>query len=308
MPEEIKLTVTEESAGLRADVFLAGELEEHTRSSVQRFFEKGFISVNGKTAVKNYRLKAGDAIEVSLPEPEPSEVLPENIPLDIVYEDDSLLVVNKPKGMVVHPAAGNAAGTLVNALLYHCGGSLSGIGGVIRPGIVHRIDKDTSGLLIVAKTDAAHRGLSEQIKAHSFTRRYHAVLYGRLKNESGTVDAPIGRHPAERKKMCVTDKDSRAAVTHYKVCEYLDGFTHVILELETGRTHQIRVHMAYLGHPVAGDAVYGPKKVITELVGQCLHARTIGFIHPANGEYMEFTSDLPDYFTRFLQKHGERQL
>ena len=223
-------------------------------------------------------------------------------PEAILYEDNHLLVVNKPKGMVVHPAAGNPSGTLVNALLAHCRGSLSGIGGVVRPGIVHRIDKDTSGLLIVAKNDFAHLRLAEQIKVHSFTRIYEAVVYGSLRGDEGTVDAPIGRHPVDRKKMAVTERNSRPAVTHYTVLARYPGFTHVRLRLETGRTHQIRVHMASLGHPVAGDEVYGPKKVISELHGQCLHAKHIGFTHPRDGRWLEFESELPPYFTAFLEK------
>ena len=240
-----------------------------------------------------------------MPEPTVYEARPENIPLDIVYEDADLLVVNKPKGMVVHPAAGNYDGTLVNALLYHCH-DLSGINGVLRPGIVHRIDKDTSGLLIVAKNDRAHQGLAEQIKVHSFTRIYEAIVYGRLRDDSGTVNAPIGRHPTKRKQMAVTPVNSKPAVTHYEVIARYDGntkhgaFTHVRLRLETGRTHQIRVHMASIGHPVVGDAVYGPDAYQKELHGQCLHARTIGFVHPVTGAYLEFTSDLPPYFKDFL--------
>ena len=245
---------------------------------------------------------------ILLPEPVDDTAAPEEIPLDIVYEDNDLLVVNKPKGMVVHPAAGNRTGTLVNALLAHCGDSLSGINGVIRPGIVHRIDKDTSGLLIVAKNDAAHRSLATQIKAHSFTREYQAVVYGKLRQDDGTIDAPIGRSTADRKKMAVTEKNSRSAVTHYHVLARYDGFTHVALRLETGRTHQIRVHMAWLGHPVAGDPVYGPKKVIASLGGQCLHAGKIGFEHPRTGEWMEFESPLPPYFTKFLTEPGEKRI
>ena len=260
--------------------------------------------VQGKAGSKSLRMQPGWQVEGTLPRPEMAEILPQEIPLDIVYEDDDLLVVNKPKDMVVHPAPGNPDGTLVNALLAHCGDSLSGINGVIRPGIVHRIDKDTSGLLIVAKNDVAHQKLAAQIQAHSFTREYEAVVYGNVKQDEGTVDAPIGRHPIDRKRMAVTEKASRNAVTHYRVLARYRGFTHVRLRLETGRTHQIRVHMAYLGHPVAGDPVYGPKKVITSLGGQCLHARTIGFIHPRTGEYLEFTSDLPDYFTKFLKSLG----
>ena len=228
--------------------------------------------------------------------------LPQDIDLPILYEDDDIVVVNKPAGMVVHPAAGNYEGTLVNALLWHCGDSLSGINGVMRPGILHRIDKNTSGLLMVAKNDFAHEKLAEQIKEHSFTREYEAIVYGRIKTESGTVNAPIGRHPVRRKEMAVTDKNSREAITHYKVIAELDGFSHIRLKLETGRTHQIRVHMAYLGHPVAGDDVYGPKRVIKSLGGQCLHAKKIGFIHPRSNEYLEFESELPRYFSEFLKE------
>ena len=245
-------------------------------------------------------------MEAVEPPPEVLDVTPQNIPLDIVYEDGDLLVVNKPKGMVVHPAPGNPDGTLVNALLYHCGGSLSGINGVIRPGIVHRIDKDTSGLLIVAKNDRAHQSLAEQIAVHSFTRIYNAVVYGNLKTEEGTISAPLGRHPADRKRMAVLSSGGREAVTHYRVLERFSGFTLVECRLETGRTHQIRVHMAHIGHPVAGDPVYGPKKCITELHGQCLHARVIGFVHPATGEYLEFDSGLPPYFQQFLSKLRSR--
>ena len=230
------------------------------------------------------------------------DVLPQNIPLDIVYEDNDLLVVNKPKGMVVHPAAGNYTDTLVNALMFHCKDSLSGINGVLRPGIVHRIDKNTSGLLIVAKNDKAHNHLALQIKEHSFTREYVTVIYGNIKDDVGTVDAPIGRHTVDRKKMCVINKNSKNAVTHYEVLERFDGFTMLRCKLETGRTHQIRVHMAYIGHPVAGDDVYGPKKVIKSLEGQCLHAQKIGFIHPSTNEYLEFTSDIPDTFSAFINK------
>lgn len=264
--------------------------------------EQGLITVNGKPLTKNAHLKPDDEITVIVPDAVPDDVVPQAIPLDIVYEDADLLVVNKPKGMVVHPAAGHADGTLVNALLAHCGGSLSGIGGVTRPGIVHRIDKDTSGLLMVAKNDKAHQGLAAQIKEHSFTRVYETVVVGHLREQSGTVDKPIGRHPTDRKRMAVTAKNSRNAVSHYEVLERLNGYDHVRVKLETGRTHQIRVHMAALGHPVAGDTVYGSSKPIPGLEGQCLHARTVGFVHPQTGEYMEFTSELPPYFTAFLQK------
>lgn len=298
MPEWI---AAPEDAGARLDAFLAGKMEK-TRSSVQKLIEEENVQLNGAPAAKNARLREGDRVEATEPPPEVLDVKPQNIPLDIVYEDQDLLVVNKPKGMVVHPAAGNPDGTLVNALLFHCGDSLSGINGVIRPGIVHRIDKDTSGLLIVAKNDRAHQSLAEQIAVHSFTRIYNAVVYGIVKEEEGTVSAPIGRHPTDRKRMAVLSSGGREAVTHYRVLERFPGFTLVECRLETGRTHQIRVHMAHIGHPVAGDPVYGPKKCITELQGQCLHARVIGFIHPATGEYLEFDSGLPPYFERFLEK------
>lgn len=288
-------------SSVRLDVF-AAEVAEVSRSRAASLISDGFVTVNGLAVSKNCKLKSGDEVSITLPDPEEYSVEPENIPLDIVYEDEQLLVVNKPKDMVVHPAAGNYSGTLVNAVMYHCGESLSGINGVMRPGILHRIDKDTSGLLLVAKTDLAHNCLAEQIKEHSCNRIYEAVVYGNLKGDSGKVDAPIGRHPIKRKQMAVTEHNSKSAVTHYEVVERLNGFTHVRLKLETGRTHQIRVHMSYIGHPVAGDEVYGPKKVIIKLGGQCLHARQIGFVHPLSGEYMEFTSELPDYFKSFLEE------
>lgn len=288
--------------GERIDKFIAANIENITRSAVQGLIQSGNVTVNGKSVDKNYKLRNNDEVKVNIPDPVPLDVTAENIPLDIVYEDEDLLVVNKPKGMVVHPAVGNYTGTLVNALLYHCVDGLSGINGVMRPGIVHRIDKNTSGLLIVAKSDRAHMGLAQQIKEHSFTREYEAVVIGNIKNDSGTVDAPIGRHPIDRKKMAVTDKNSKNAVTHYQVLQRHKGFTHLRLILETGRTHQIRVHMSYIGHPVAGDDVYGNKKDKLPFEGQCLHAKKIGFIHPVTGEYLEFTSDLPQYFKNFLKK------
>ena len=294
-------TVSPENNGERIDKLIAILDESITRSSVQKLIEEENVTVNGKIPSKNLKLKTGDEIVISIPDPVLPEALPENIPLDIVYEDSDLLVVNKPKGMVVHPATENYSGTLVNALLYHCGDSLSGINGVLRPGIVHRIDKDTSGLLIVAKNDFSHRLLAEQIKVHSFTRKYQAVVYGNLKDDEGTINAPIGRHPTDRKKMAVTEKNSRNAITHYKVLGRYNGFTHVELTLETGRTHQIRVHMAYTGHPVAGDAVYGSKKVITKLCGQCLHAYFISFKHPRTNETITLSAPLPQYFTDFLK-------
>ena len=274
-----------------------------TRAAAVRLTESGDVTLNGKTASKSDKVKIGDIVEITYPEPVSSEAVPQDIPLDIIYEDDDLLVVNKPKGMVVHPAAGNPDGTLVNALLYHCGDSLSGIGGVVRPGIVHRIDKDTSGLLMVAKNDTAHLKLSEQIKEHSFTREYEAVIIGHLKEQKGSIDAPIGRSKIDRKKMAVTELNSKNAVTRYEVLEEYPGFSYVRLRLETGRTHQIRVHMAYLGHPLAGDGVYGGRNAERIMEGgQCLHARKIGFKHPTTGKYMEFTSPLPEYFTKFLEK------
>ena len=267
------------------------------------------MEVGGRPAAKNCKVGAGETVTVAIPDPKPCEAAAQAIPLDVVYEDDCLLVVNKPKGMVVHPAPGHYEGTLVNALLAHCGDSLSGIGGVQRPGILHRIDKDTSGLLMVAKTDAAHQFLAAQIKDHSFTREYEAVVHGQIKNDQGRVEAPIGRHPQKRKQMAVTDRNSKPAVTHYTVLARYPvpgsgGFTHLRLRLETGRTHQIRVHMAHIGHPVAGDALYGPKKPAPGLDGQCLHAKKVGFIHPQTGAYMEFDSPLPDYFTAFLHRLG----
>ena len=300
--KEYRLTIPPEAEGLRVDKAVSRLLPELSRSAVQSLCKSGGVLLGGRPADKNDQVKAGLEVLVQAPDPEPMDAQGEDIPLDIVYEDGDLLVVNKPKGMVVHPAAGNHTGTLVNALLHHCGDSLSGIGGVIRPGIVHRIDKDTSGLLIVAKNDGAHQALSEQIKAHTFTREYAAVVHGHFKENTFTVDAPIGRSQTDRKKMCVTDRNSRHAVTHVEVLEELPGFSYIKCRLETGRTHQIRVHMAYLGHPVAGDRVYGPKKSSVDTQGQCLHARTIGFRHPSTGEWMDFTSQLPPYFEALLQK------
>ncbi len=302
MVDAMIITVDEDFAGERIDKVICSFSKELSRSGVQKMMECGAVTIASKPVSKNYKVRLGDKISVVIPKPRELELKPENIELDIRYEDSDLLVVNKPKGMVVHPAAGNYDKTLVNALLYHCKGSLSGINGVIRPGIVHRIDKDTSGLLIVAKNDFAHINLAEQIKAHSFEREYQTVVYGGFKTDCGTVDAPIGRHSVDRKKMCVTEKNSKNAVTHYEVVERYKGFTHLRVHLETGRTHQIRVHMAYIGHPVAGDPVYGPKKVITELCGQCLHAGLIGFRHPRTGKHIEVTSELPEYFEAFLRR------
>ena len=297
-----RFVVGAEQEGWRIDRFLAGQLEGATRSRIQQLIVDGRVQLNDGPAPKSARLKEGDVVSCDFPAPQQLEVKAEPIPLEIFYEDKDLLVVNKPKGMVVHPAPGNSEGTLVNALLYHCKGSLSGIGGVLRPGIVHRIDKDTSGLLVVAKNDAAHQALSAQLATHSMTRVYQAVVYGGFAQEEGQIDAPIGRSEKDRKKMAVTNKNAKNAVTGYRVVARYRGFTHLELRLKTGRTHQIRVHMASIGHPVAGDPVYGPRAVIRELGGQCLHAGTLGFVHPATGEYLEFNAPLPEYFTNFLHK------
>ncbi len=296
MTETIK--ITQETAGTRLDVFVASQAAI-SRSQAQLWIADDRVTVNGKVATKKYSVSLGDEVAIEPPPLKEYELVPENIPLDIVYEDGDLLVVNKPKGMVVHPAAGHTSGTLVHALLYHCGDSLSGINGVLRPGIVHRIDKDTSGLLMVAKNDMAHNGLAEQIKEHSFLRRYETVVTGHLRDQSGTVNAPIGRNPNNRLKMAVTPQNSKHAVTHYTVTESFDGFDRVQVTLETGRTHQIRVHMAHLGHPVAGDTLYGGR-AINGFEGQCLHAKALGFVHPRTGESLFFDSELPLYFEQFL--------
>lgn len=299
--EEVILTVTDDDP-IRLDKYMADNLNNTlTRSAIAKLIENGSVILNGKKASKSNKVSSGDTIGIILPKPIPDKATPEDIPLNIVYEDSDLLVVNKPKGMVVHPAPGNYTGTLVNALLYHCKDSLSGIGGVLRPGIVHRIDKDTSGLLMVAKNDSAHNFLAKQIKDHSFKREYEAVVCGTMKQSCGIVDAPIGRNPNDRIKMAVTDKNSKNAVTHYELIEQYEKFAHIKLRLETGRTHQIRVHMAYLNRPVANDAIYGKAEKLCDFDGQCLHAKTLGFVHP-NGKYMEFTSELPDYFKDFLDK------
>ena len=300
--EPVIIKVDDEWAGERADKLLSAVLSDYSRSFVQNLFADELVSCKGKTVSKSFKPKNGDELCFTVPEPKMLSLEPENIPLEIMYEDSELLVVNKPRGMVVHPAPGNYSGTLVNALMHHCKGNLSGINGVIRPGIVHRIDKDTSGLLLVAKTDTAHVSLSAQIKEHSLAREYRAVIHGHLKEQEGVVDAPIGRSPNDRKKMCVTDKNSKNAVTHYTVLEEYRDFTFLKLRLETGRTHQIRVHMAYLGHPVAGDPVYGPKNGVTSLGGQCLHAGLLGFVHPSSGELIRVESPLPEYFTDFLRR------
>ena len=302
--EILEFVVAPDSEGARLDRFLSGEETGLSRSALQNLIDQCLVSCNGKFAPKSLKVKAGDLVKVQIPSARPVETIPQDIPLDVVYEDSHLLVVNKPKGMVVHPAPGNPDGTLVNALLYHCAGSLSGIGGELRPGIVHRIDKDTSGLLVVAKDDATHVGLSEQMAVHSIRRVYNSVVYGGFAQDEGFVEAPLARSKADRKKMAVyaaNTPGTKYAYTAYSVLGRYDGFTHIACQLKTGRTHQIRVHMASIGHPVAGDPVYGPHKCITSLKGQCLHAKTLGFVHPATGQYMEFDSELPEYFTHFLK-------
>ena len=293
-------------SGTRIDAWLSANIPDLTRNAAQRLLAEGMVQVNGKPPKKNHKVSAGDAILVTIPDIAEVPLVPQNIPLDIVYEDDDVVVVNKPRGMVVHPAPGHPDGTLVNALMYHCGDSLSGVGGEKRPGIVHRIDKDTSGLLIVAKNDAAHLALSAQLSDRSLSRVYRAVVTGNLRQDSGTVDAPIGRHPNDRKKMAVTQQHSRNAVTHWSVLERYRGYTHVRCKLETGRTHQIRVHMAHIGHPLLGDEVYGHAKLPEKgLVGQCLHAKELQFIHPRTGEAVHLDTELPDYFKEVLARLGQ---
>jgi len=300
-----KYIITEQDSAekLRLDS-CAAKVFGISRARAQDLIAQGLLLVNGKVREKKYLLSAGEELSVELPEDKELEAIPQNIPIDIVYEDDYLLVVDKPRGMVVHPAAGNPDGTLVNALLYHCKGRLSSINGIIRPGIVHRIDKDTSGLLIVAKTDEAHKGLAEQIAVHSFIRKYEAIVGGHMREDSGTVDAPIGRHKSDRKKMAVTELNSKSAITHWRtLCESAE-YTHLELKLETGRTHQIRVHMAYIGHPVAGDTVYGNARYRLGMEGQCLFAKYISFVHPITGETMEFEAARPAYFSDALRRAG----
>ena len=295
------LTATPEQAGQRLDAFLAQALPELTRSAAQRLIAEGLVTVDGKAPAKSLKLSGGETVAVTVPEPEEAQALPEDIPLDVVYEDDDVIVVNKPVGMVVHPAPGHSGGTLVNALLHHCGDSLSGIGGELRPGIVHRIDRDTSGLIIAAKNDFAHQALSAQLQDHSLCRTYEAMVIGNLREDSGTVNAPIDRNPKDRKKMAVVP-GGRPAVTHWQVLERFPGYTYVRCRLETGRTHQIRVHMAYIGHPLYGDTVYGAKKAAPGMTGQCLHAVGLTFRHPRTGETVELSCPLNEEFTAFLRK------
>ncbi|RGH41590.1 MULTISPECIES: RluA family pseudouridine synthase [Clostridia] len=297
-----KLFFTIEKGGERIDKYLSEQLEDMTRSHIQKLIKENMVRVNGMTVKSNFKLSASDQIEVEIPELKEPDILPENIPLDILYEDQDILVVNKPKGMVVHPAPGHYTGTLVNAIMYHCKDNLSGINGVMRPGIVHRIDMDTTGSLLICKNDRAHQALAKQLKEHSITRKYHAIVHGRLKEDEGTIDKPIGRHPIDRKKMSVHCTNGREAVTHYRVLKRFQQFTYIECQLETGRTHQIRVHMSSIGHPILGDQVYGPAKCPYKLQGQTLHAKVLGITHPTTGKYMEFDAPLPDYFQGLLEK------
>ena len=300
--EPMILQAAPEDAGQRLDSFLAAHLEGISRSAAARLLEEGCVLCDGRVPGKSLRLTGTEEISVTLPQPEDTELIPQDIPLDVVYEDADVIVINKPTGLVVHPAPGHPDGTLVNALLYHCGDSLSGIGGEKRPGIVHRIDRDTSGLIIAAKNDRAHQALAAQLADHTLARTYECLVTGNLREDSGTVDAPIGRHPTDRKKMAVTEKNSRRAVTHWEVIARYPGVTHVRCRLETGRTHQIRVHMAYLGHPILGDTVYGAKKAVPGLTGQCLHAVGLRFLHPSTGEVVELSCPLPEEFQAYLRK------
>lgn len=297
-----KLFFTIEKGGERIDKYLSEQLEDMTRSHIQKLIKENMVRVNGMAVKSNFKLSASDQIEVEIPELKEPDILSENIPLDILYEDQDILVVNKPKGMVVHPAPGHYTGTLVNAIMYHCKDNLSGINGVMRPGIVHRIDMDTTGSLLICKNDRAHQALAEQLKEHSITRKYHAIVHGRLKEDEGTIDKPIGRHPIDRKKMSVHCTNGREAITHYRVLKRFQQFTYIECQLETGRTHQIRVHMSSIGHPILGDQVYGPAKCPYKLQGQTLHAKVLGITHPTTGEYMEFDAPLPDYFQGLLEK------
>ena len=300
--EILEFSVDGSENGIRIDRYLSEKNAELSRSYLQKLLKEQGITVNGREVKANYTVQAGDEIRISLPDLSEPDILPEDIPLDILYEDEDVMVVNKPKGMVVHPSAGHTSGTLVNAILFHCQGNLSGINGVMRPGIVHRIDKDTTGALLICKNDVAHRDLAEQLKEHSIKRRYRAIVSGNLKDDEGTVEGPIGRHPVDRKKMAINYKNGKEAITHYKVLERFGNATYIECRLETGRTHQIRVHMTSIGHPLLGDEVYGSGKNPYHLQGQALHAMVLGFVHPRTGEYLEFTAPLPEYFTNLLEK------
>ena len=296
-------TVTGEGEASRLDAFLSAQLDGLSRSHIQKILKGGGVLVNGRPEKSSYRVAPGDQVELEVPEPEEPEILAEEMDLDILYEDRDIILINKPKGMVVHPAAGHYSGTLVNGLMAHCREELSGINGVLRPGIVHRIDMDTTGVLIACKNDFAHAGIAQQLKVHSITRKYYAIVHGVIREEEGTVNAPIGRHPTDRKKMSINTKNGREAVTHYRVLQRFEKFTYVECQLETGRTHQIRVHMASIHHPLLGDTVYGPAKCpVSGLQGQTLHAGVLGFLHPRTGEYMEFSAPLPEYFQELLKK------
>lgn len=294
--------VEKEMNALRIDKFVSERMDGVSRSYIQKLIRDGLVTVDLRPVKANYKVNEGERVEVALPEPVSLDIEPQNIPLDILYEDDDVLLVNKPKDMVVHPSAGHLDGTLVNALLYHCKDCLSSINGVMRPGIVHRIDKDTTGVLIICKNDKAHNCIAEQLKVHSITRKYHALVWNNLTEDSGTVDAPVGRHPIDRKKMAVNYKNGKPAITHYRVLERFGNYTYIECELETGRTHQIRVHMTSIGHPLVGDPIYGPARQPFKTQGQMLHAKVFGFIHPTTGEYMEFETPLPDYFEDILNK------
>lgn len=303
MEEILTFEVEDKEEGTRIDRYLTGVMKDRSRSFVQKLLKDEKVSLTGKTVKASYKVQKGDQIEVLVPEPEELEILPEDIPLDILYEDEDILIVNKPKGMVVHPAAGHYSHTLVNAVLFHCKDQLSGINGVLRPGIVHRIDMDTTGALVICKNDISHQKLAEQLAVHSITRRYRALVHGNLREDKGTVTGAIGRHPTDRKKMAVNEKNGKPAVTHYRVLERFGSFTYIECELETGRTHQIRVHMASIGHPLVGDTVYGPKKCpFRNLQGQTLHAMVLGFVHPGTGKYLEVTAPLPEYFENLLSE------
>ncbi len=294
-----RIVVTDEDEGVRIDKYLADTLEDITRSRIQKLIDEGEITVNDKSVKSNHKIKENDIIMINIPEAVEINIQAEDIPLDIIYEDEDLLVVNKPKGMVVHPAPGHYTGTLVNAIMYHCKDGLSGINGELRPGIVHRIDMDTTGLLVVCKNDYAHNFIAAQLKEHSITRKYHAIVYNSVKEDEGTINAKLGRNPSDRKKMAIT-KEGREAITHYHVLERLKNYSYVECQLETGRTHQIRVHLTSINHPLLGDELYGPKNCNYNLQGQTLHAKVLGFVHPRTGEYMEFESPLPDYFEKLL--------
>ena len=302
MEKEILIIADEAGEGVRIDKFIATQNEELSRSYIKKLIEDGMVTVNGRSVKPSFQISDNDSIRLTVPEKTIPDIVPEDIPLDIIYEDNDIVIVNKPKDMVVHPAAGNYSGTLVNALMYHCRENLSGINGILRPGIVHRIDKDTTGLLVICKNDRAHRNVAEQLKEHSINRRYEAICIGGLNNDEGTIDAPIGRNVNDRKKMAVNKANGKDAVTHYNVIEHLNGYTHIYCVLETGRTHQIRVHMSSIGHPLLGDELYGGVRPGFALQGQCLHAGVLGFKHPSTGEYMEFSAPVPEYFEKLLER------